>query len=129
MRKLLIFLATIVFLLMFKSESSAQNLDCKLISIKYYNGFGCSEQFPILVKIRFKIKDINPEKLKIEISYPNNVVYTRNIENFDENGNIFYNFCSKIDQLNEFDVKLKSSNKESYPIHISAQATNLNIEN
>ena len=128
MKKTLTLLFIVITLFLSANKVFSQVIDCRLVNIKYYNGCGCSKKSPIKVRICFNVNQTNLEKLKIEIKHPNSVVYTGNIEEYDANGNVYYSFCARKDEINEFDVRFRADGIESLPVHISAQANDLNIE-
>lgn len=125
MRKLIAFLA---FAAAF-SAASAQEMDMKLKRILYVQNCGCSQENPVFVKVNFASKYEHPENLQIIVKYDNSTTYTSYVKDFDNDGNIFYCFCSKIGETNNFEIYFRDpSGAKSKCFEVSATAENYNIE-
>ena len=120
-------LVAFMIVILSASRVNAQQINCDLINIRYQEGLGCSENAPIKTIICFDVHKNNPENLKIEIRYPNNIIYTSNIKEYDKNGYVYYSFCTKMNVQNQFNVILyDNQGKKSPEFHINATATTQN---
>lgn len=120
-RLIFIFLLTVFTV----GKLSAQGLDMELKNIRYYDTCGCSADMPVLVKVCFKTSYKELETLKAVVSYNENFTYTGKVKEFDNNGNIYYTFCTKQGKTTDFDIYFRSpSGRRSKVFAISAVPEN-----
>ncbi len=104
---------------------SAQDLDVELKNIRYYDTCGCNTDTPILVKVCFRTSYRDIDDLKAVVSYEENFTYTGKVREFDNDGNIYYTFCTKQGKTTDFDIYFRtSSGKRSKIFAISAVPEN-----
>lgn len=97
-----------------------QNLDVKLLNIRYYNG-DCGPSNPIKVRVCFAAPDINPQSTTMVIKYDNSATLTKEVTEADDEGNIYYSFCSKEGETTNFQIFFRDKNgKTSNNFAISA---------
>lgn len=90
-------------------QVSAQKIPMELRNIRYYTGQGCNDESPVLVKVCFHTQYNNPETLDIVVNYSPTITYTNKVSDFDNDGNIFYNFCTKIGEYSDFKVFFRNN--------------------
>ncbi|MBQ3657773.1 MAG: hypothetical protein II956_13175 [Bacteroidales bacterium] len=120
----------LIFIILFLSvltigKLSAQDLDVELKNIRYYDSCACNSETPILVKVCFKTSYDKKENLKAVVSYSENFTYTGKVKEFDNDGNIYYTFCTKQGVTTDFDIYFRTpSGKKSKVFAISAVPEN-----
>lgn len=93
-----------LILSMWALHVSAQKIPMELRNIRYYIGQGCNEENPILVKVCFHTSYNMPETLDIVVNYSPTITYNNKVSDFDNDGNIYYNFCTKIGEYSDFKI-------------------------
>ena len=90
--------------------ASAQSVDVELKNIRYYASTRCGDDNPVLVKVCFATDYPNPSELSIVVVESNpTITYTCKVTECDENGNIYYSFCTKDGEASSFDVYFRDA--------------------
>ena len=85
--------------------SAAQPFDVELKNIRYYASTKCGDENPVLVKVCFYTTFPNPQELSVVVEESNpKITYTGNVTEYDQNGNIYYSFCTKDGETNSFEI-------------------------
>lgn len=90
--------------LLVSSTAMSQNLDIKLKNIRYYLDEGCSKENPVKVRVCFSISSGNPSQLTMILRYSPTVTLTSEVKEVDNEGNVYYTFCSKMSETTNFEI-------------------------
>lgn len=89
----------------------SQSLEVELKNIRYYASTKCGDENPVLVKVCFATRFPRPSELSIVVVESNpTITYTGKVTEYDQNGNIYYSFCTKDGEANSFDVFFRDAN-------------------
>jgi len=94
----------------FGNINNQQDFYVQLVNIEYYSFCDCSENSPILVRIKFKVENAEISDLKMIIKYPTDITVTTKIKEKDDSENIVYSFCTKKESIVEFNAYFIQSN-------------------
>lgn len=98
-------LLTILLMALLPVVAMSQSWEVELKNIRYYASTKCGEENPVLVKVCFATTHPDPMELSIIVMESNpSITYTGKVTECDKNGNIFYSFCTKDGEANNFTI-------------------------
>ena len=110
-------LLAILAMAMLPSDAMSQKLTVQLKNIRYYASTRCGDDNPVLVKVCFATTYPNPQKLSVVVMESNPVItYTGKVTECDQNGNMYYSFCTKDGQANSFEIFFRGPDGARSPI-------------
>jgi len=89
--------------------ANAQDFDARLRNIRYYDGEGCGEQNPVKVSLCFAVEYSKPSQLSMVLIFSPGITYTVDVRDTDGEGNVYYNFCSKMGEASNFRIYFRDS--------------------
>ena len=110
MKKLIFLVLLYPLLFLSFTTDKDRKIDAKLVCIEYYSKGICNNEYPVYVRVKYSVENINIESLKMRHSFPNGITATMPITEIDKKGNIVYGFCSSIDEVKNFTTIFFSSN-------------------
>lgn len=87
----------IVWTFGFQSETAVTqtqaDIKAKLQDVSYYAKCNCTEDKPVLVRVKYHVKYDNLGNLKMRHIYDGGITNTVPVKEFDKDGSVVYHFC------------------------------------
>ena len=128
MRNFGILILGILFTTLSAFSGKQYTINAELVEIQYYSKCNCTKSNPILVRVKYKVRDVQLKNLKQINSFDGGISTTTPVTDIDKDGGVIYQFCISETGIKNFStVFIDETGRQSNPVFVKVNPAHSKI--